>query len=154
MSFDLFFESLPLRGAPISPERAWHEVADVLEPLTLSILFWDAAIASWWLFARDHTQEEEIAAVLAIPGGWQLTAVVHLAWIGEEDETQDGEDGEEEDDPDAEDPEHQGHQSPDTMSVFGSSLGDPEEEAEMVEVTVEVEDDPSLESELAAEEVD
>ena len=65
-----------------------------------------------------------------------------------------GDHGEEEDDPDAEDPEHQGHQSPDTMSVFGSSLGDPEEEAEMVEVTVEVEDDPSLESELAAEEVD
>ena len=88
------------------------------------------------------------------PGGWQLDAVVHLAWIGEEDETQDGEDGEEEGDPDAEDPEHQGHQSPDTMSVFVSSLGDPEEEAEMVEVTVEVEDDPSLESELAAEEVD
>ena len=83
-----------------------------------------------------------------------MTAVVHLAWIGEEDETQDGEDSEEEDDPDAEDPEHQGHQSPDTMSVVGSSLGDPEEGAEMVEVTVEVEDDPSLESELAAEEVD
>jgi len=62
VSFDLFFESLPLRGVPISPERAWHEVADVLEPLTLSILFWDAAIASWWLFARDHTQEEEMSA--------------------------------------------------------------------------------------------
>lgn len=51
VGFDLFFDTLPLRGVPIDPERAWYEVADFLGPLTLNILFWDAAVSSWWLFA-------------------------------------------------------------------------------------------------------
>ena len=75
----------------------------------IEIVFSRGFPSQWFRLARNHTGETEILEELALPGRWRLTLLIHVAWVG--DENDEGEEEEEDDDAD---------DDPDVASAFGS----------------------------------